>query len=166
MVQPKRVSKSEGVWVRNPFSKTRASIVQFTVNKQLGMSVRYEHVSAKRAKWLKSFHNADHCRLQDHISARFPNSCIVAMPGTFVFWSDLSRSPIVVPQCVKQVAGAPRDCHDNALHLKRAHQIDDVWSGYALSEDGLWRFHSWGCQSELIVETTEPRLAYWGCRTA
>ena len=56
-----------------------------------------------------------------------------------------------------------RDCHANAARLRetRGHHIA---TGYALSDDGLWRQHSWGIHSRTgnPIETTTPRVKYHG----
>lgn len=55
-------------------------------------------------------------------------------------------------------------CHKNvaALWKSRKFGIVAIATGYALSEDGLWRQHSWGVLREGVLETTEPRLKYFG----
>jgi hypothetical protein len=55
-------------------------------------------------------------------------------------------------------------CHRNvaATWIQRTHGILGIGSGYALSDDGLWRQHSWGLLREGILETTEPRWKYFG----
>jgi hypothetical protein len=64
--------------------------------------------------------------------------------------------------------GAPSACHDNASRLTRLNSEKMVlMTGYALSDDGMWRSHSWCLSSEddgsfTIIETTVPRLAYFG----
>jgi hypothetical protein len=57
-------------------------------------------------------------------------------------------------------------CHWNvaALWLQKQANLIAVGTGYALSEDGLWRQHSWGIQSASILETTEERTHYFGLR--
>lgn len=57
-------------------------------------------------------------------------------------------------------------CHDNALMLAAANRHLQVWTGYALSTDGIWRSHSWCVdpRSWTIVETTNKRVAYHGAR--
>ena len=37
-----------------------------------------------------------------------------------------------------------------------------IGTGYALSVDGLWRQHSWGVARDLIIESTEARVKYFG----
>jgi hypothetical protein len=55
-------------------------------------------------------------------------------------------------------------CHQNvaALWKSRKAGIVAIATGYALSEDGLWRQHSWGMRRDGILETTEPRTKYFG----
>jgi hypothetical protein len=56
------------------------------------------------------------------------------------------------------------DCHRNLAHVwrNRRSQLAGIGTGYALSNDGLWRQHSWGVRREGIFETTEDRLKYFG----
>lgn len=61
------------------------------------------------------------------------------------------------------VDGDRSDCHRNAVRLWRQGAAAAIGTGYALSDDGLWREHSWGVESDgRVVETTEPRVAYFG----
>ena len=55
-------------------------------------------------------------------------------------------------------------CHHNvaAVWTKRRFGIVGIATGYALSEDGLWRQHSWGILREGVLETTEARVKYFG----
>lgn len=55
-------------------------------------------------------------------------------------------------------------CHVNVTRLWEAKKSDllGIGTGYALSEDGLWRQHSWGIRRYGILETTKPRLRYFG----
>ena len=59
--------------------------------------------------------------------------------------------------------GEPNECHLNAA---RAFATDpagvDIWTGYALSKDGIWRQHSWYSKNGVVHETTQPRVAYCG----
>lgn len=57
----------------------------------------------------------------------------------------------------------PSQCHTNAALLWQfSGGAVGIATGYALSEDGLWRQHSWGTKPGLVIETTEPRLRYFG----
>jgi len=55
-------------------------------------------------------------------------------------------------------------CHQNVASVwaKRRFGIVGVATGYVLSEDGLWRQHSWGILRDGILETTEARSKYFG----
>ena len=54
-------------------------------------------------------------------------------------------------------------CHDNSRELVMKHSGWQLWTGLALSKDGCWRVHSWAVDKQLrIVETTEPRMRYFG----
>lgn len=73
----------------------------------------------------------------------------------------------------KMMKGRPSKCHANAAELwyenketyKDGHAII-ICTGYALSKDGFWRQHSWlihaKARANNVIETTEPRLAYFG----
>jgi hypothetical protein len=56
-------------------------------------------------------------------------------------------------------------CHPNAakLWVRTPRKISAIGTGYALSDDGLWRQHSWGVKSDgTLVETTIGRVQYFG----
>jgi len=65
--------------------------------------------------------------------------------------------------------GQANRCHANTSNLwlanKDQHEIV-ICTGYALSNDGMWRQHSWLAlrrpRSIQIIETTERRVAYFG----
>jgi hypothetical protein len=59
---------------------------------------------------------------------------------------------------------APSSCHRNVATLWKQRQqgIVAIASGYALSDDGLWRQHSWGILRDGVLETTEQRSKYFG----
>jgi hypothetical protein len=63
------------------------------------------------------------------------------------------------PAC-RVLGGDDGECHRNVAIL----WIDAIGTGYALSDDGLWRQHSWGVdRAGTVVETTTiRRLAYVG----
>lgn len=56
------------------------------------------------------------------------------------------------------------NCHGNIQELwnREAKGLVALCTGYALSDDGLWRQHSWGILREGVLETTEPRAKYFG----
>ena len=55
-------------------------------------------------------------------------------------------------------------CHQNVASAwrKREFGIVAIATGYALSEDALWRQHSWGILPDGVLETTATRLKYFG----
>ncbi len=57
-------------------------------------------------------------------------------------------------------------CHENVaeLWLEEKEGLTGIGTGYALSEDGLWRQHSWGLRDAEIIETTSERIKYFGRR--
>lgn len=67
----------------------------------------------------------------------------------------------VLPGKAKFVRMQPCRCHDNCVELWRQ-GAGDLMNGYALTKDGLWREHSWIKSPDGLVETTVPRLAYYG----
>jgi hypothetical protein len=61
--------------------------------------------------------------------------------------------------------GVERECHLNSVTLWRAGKALAIGTGYALSDDGLWREHSWAWgRDDDLIETTGPRISYFGLR--
>jgi hypothetical protein len=63
--------------------------------------------------------------------------------------------------------GKASQCHKNSCDLWYENKDKCViCTGYALSDDEIWRQHSWLIhikpRSNLVIETTIPRLAYYG----
>lgn len=79
----------------------------------------------------------------------------------------LGRGRAFSGAAARLVSGRPSACHANAAGLW-AEGVGEVCTGYALSDDGLWRQHSWVVSAgrtgsdEVVVETTEARLGYFG----
>ena len=79
----------------------------------------------------------------------------------------LTRGELWYKTPAKQVKGKPNQCHHNAANLWFNNQDKyTICTGYALSNDGIWRSHSWlidkSAHRPHIVETTEKRVAYYG----
>lgn len=57
-------------------------------------------------------------------------------------------------------------CHSNSAALWARGKATSIGTGYALTDDGLWRQHSWAFTGtghrRRILETTEARDAYYG----
>lgn len=59
--------------------------------------------------------------------------------------------------------GRARECHENSAALVREDPTLVCHYGYALSDDGMWREHSWCVKPDGgIIETTQERVAYFG----
>jgi hypothetical protein len=58
--------------------------------------------------------------------------------------------------------GEPCRCHANAASLYRADPTNRIVTGWALSDDGLWRQHSWCEHDRELIETTATRRCYFG----
>lgn len=77
----------------------------------------------------------------------------------------LERGQLWLGRNPKMMPGQPSQCHRNSCSCWEANKSRTILcTGYALSEDGLWRQHSWlvNFQYQQIVETTVPRVAYFG----
>jgi len=65
----------------------------------------------------------------------------------------------------KMIKGRPCRCHTNVGYLFDEHpNVFRVATGWALSEDGVWRQHSWAINitNNTLIETTVKRKAYYG----
>lgn len=67
----------------------------------------------------------------------------------------------------KMMKGYMSKCHANSAALwQNNKEKTRICTGYALSDDGMWRQHSWVLQfkerSNQIIETTTKRIGYFG----
>lgn len=54
-------------------------------------------------------------------------------------------------------------CHVNTALLWMDNMEENkICVGWGLSDDGLWRQHTWIINKEIIIETTEKRIRYFG----
>lgn len=81
----------------------------------------------------------------------------------------LLRSGAVFDEAAELIAGEEGTCHANASRIWHENQEElAIGTGYALSDDGLWRQHSWLVRKEPIagqyrlLETTIKRIKYFG----
>lgn len=77
----------------------------------------------------------------------------------------LSRGKTFNGRTAVMFEGNKSDCHHNSCvlwNVAKSRMI--VYTGWALSYDGLWRQHSWVFDKSKnhIVETTEDRAKYFG----
>ena len=79
----------------------------------------------------------------------------------------LDRGQLWLGDRITMMKGLPSQCHLNSTRLWYANK-DKValCTGYALSEDGGWRQHSWCIhikpRKNRVAETTVERIAYFG----
>jgi len=77
----------------------------------------------------------------------------------------LSRGKLLVKDNIKIVTirGTHGNCHGNVAEIWR-HDPERYYiaTGWALSDDGLWRQHSWIIDGYTLIETTTPREKYFG----
>ena len=68
----------------------------------------------------------------------------------------------IFPRKLKQIPGTSRECHRNSCLLWRNNTNVTIVTGYALSDDGLWRQHTWCIMGEEVWESTTRRELYFG----
>jgi len=77
----------------------------------------------------------------------------------------LSRAQYFNGRGSKLMIGEPSHCHGNAACLwNNNRDRAKIMTGWALSDDNIWRQHSWlyNIFSKKIIETTKRRKAYFG----
>ena len=58
---------------------------------------------------------------------------------------------------------APCQCHSNCAQFwDKNPKTCRIATGWALSNDGIWRQHTWLLKGKAVIETTEPRTLYYG----
>src|SRR4051794_38496704 len=91
---------------------------------------------------------------------------LVVPPPTPDLLLDVQRDQgqVFDPSTIEVRVGSD-DCHRNAARLWRAGVASAVGTGYALSDDELWREHSWAWNTaDVLIETTVARTRYFGIR--
>lgn len=75
----------------------------------------------------------------------------------------LAKGNFIKPQAVWLVPGRAGRCHTNTVRLwEKSNGNMRIFTGWSLAQDGRWYQHSWGALWGKLVETTEPRLLYFG----
>jgi len=74
----------------------------------------------------------------------------------------LSRGKLI-EKPVKLTGDPSSRCHSNSARIWYNNQDDcRIVTGWALSDDGLWRQHTWVIVGDDLLETTSERLKYFG----
>ena len=87
-------------------------------------------------------------------------------PQPCPFVSEIASHGVLVELPVKLRQMDGNRCHHNVGSLweqrKKYSRLKAIATGYALSEDGMWRWHTWGLAATHILETAVVRLQYFG----
>ena len=109
--------------------------------------------------------DAAHQQLRDQLEQK-----LLSLGGKRVIWRavepdlpELLERGQLFAEPVKLRRGRQGGCHENAAKLwaKDVHRTR-LLTGYGLSDDGLWRQHSWVVQKGVLLETTRKRTLYFG----
>lgn len=111
-----------------------------------------------------------HDKFQLYLDKVFPGTFVVAMPTNDSLFSLIKMDSIFIPSIDKKNLIMKHNmqrsgCHDNCdeLFKKDKTKSCNIYTGYGLSDDGLWRNHSWLVdKNNNIIETTCERLIYFG----
>lgn len=141
-----------------------------------GSAERQEHV--KKQWWAVNYtgtldaHKRAMFKLRDKLLEI--GGCEVVLPENEPdFTNIMAHGQLWDNIATRKVRGAVSRCHANAAALwadKNGSYKDGqaviICTGYALSDDGFWRQHSWVMyarpRTNVLYETTVPRLAYFG----
>lgn len=121
----------------------------------------------ERCEWLRSrpWWTSFHTIFQRYLEKQFVGTHLVAHidPVSAIILTMIDTVQIPCDK-YNMLPMEPSHCHDNSENLFFANPKLRIFTGYALSVDGLWRHHSWVTNEQgVITETTEPRLIYIGC---
>ena len=94
--------------------------------------------------------------------------------GRYVLWPAceedapeiLQRGEYFNGENAIKVRSKPSQCHRNSADMWVRHPDDyTITTGYALSDDGIWRQHTWLIRNDgAVIETTVRRIGYYGFR--
>lgn len=141
------------------FLKQIKFIMESELKEELGME-RIADLKS-RSYWLNI-----HTQFQLFLDKFFPKTQLVSLPDPESILSIMASREIFIPNEKYKIILMQRSkCHDNVEELcnKNSNKKFRSYSGYALSEDRLWRYHSWIVdENNNIIETTVKRLVYIG----
>jgi len=124
-----------------------------------------EYPDPDRIKFLTTriWYNDAHLKMNNILQKIIPKTHIVSCIHEHFSTEKIILTGKLLTNTVKLFPIETSQCHDNCEILLACKKINHIYTGYALSPDGLWRYHSWGIdKNNTIIETTEPRLLYFG----
>lgn len=158
---------------------SRSVILPITTKKQLDESIIYSESKNKGYKDSLKWNKNEDSKIQElkYEKSKKLRDLLLSFGGNNVLIPEpeedieniLKYGQFWFGKSAKMMKGQPSQCHKNSCRLwesgnNKAHSR--ICTGYALSEDGLWRQHSWvlnfKSSSNQIIETTVKRIAYFG----
>ncbi len=123
----------------------------------------YPDLDRKKFLLTRPWFSVPHKQVNKILTKMVPNTHIVSTPFEHIDLDKIIKKGKLIKGYTLIHEMELGRCHDNCEILLAKKEITNIYSGYALSDDGLWRFHSWGINLDGdIVETTTPRLLYYG----
>src|ERR1700729_4074230 len=127
------------------------------------MDKRVEPMGASRVKFLTEKIEAlpKHLKPLEEKLLKLGGSFALIVPNEPDHEKLITSGETLIGKDAKLVKGEKSHCHQNVARrfLKDTKHVK-VMTGYALSDDGIWRSHSWALKGNQILETTEPRVQY------
>lgn len=79
----------------------------------------------------------------------------------------INRGQIWYGDKLSHIKGEPSQCHSNSSLIWMSNKDKyRIATGYALTEDGMWREHTWLIENKprqnKVIETTSKRILYFG----
>jgi hypothetical protein len=128
------------------------------------MNISTDPLEPERKKSLRESYGENYPRLQERLLSIGGEACVMPVLEEdyqkIMLRGDSTAPTPDAPLVFKK--GANCHCHANSARLYEKHKRYSLCTGYALSQDGVWRPHSWCRNGKRIVETTTPRLVYFG----
>lgn len=114
----------------------------------------------------RSWWTENHTKINQFVTTIVPKTHLVAHPDDGIHSEKFAKFgpdvKIYIPaDNIEFRQMVENQCHDNSYILLMNGQIEEMHTGYALFNDGLWRYHSWGLDAnDKIIETTHLCLIY------
>lgn len=89
-------------------------------------------------------------------------SLAVELSDPLPYTDQIMRRGELLNNHVEICEGRPNACHMNTAALWAVKAGVRIVTGYALTDDGMWRPHTWGMRARNIIETTFERTPYFG----